>query len=57
MMAAGGGSHSPSSVPTWAAIIGLSKLLTKKEEEEINEVGTGTLPGVRGVLGGAGGEE
>lgn len=56
-MAAGGGSHSPSSVPTWAAMIGLSKLLTKKEEEEINEVGTGTLPGVRGILGGAGGEE
>lgn len=56
MMAAGGGSHSPSSVPTWEAIIGLSKLLTKKEEEEINEVGTGTLPEVGSVLGGVGGK-
>lgn len=55
MMAAGGGSHSPSSVPTWE-VIGLSKLLTKKEEEEINEVGTGTLPGVGSVLGGVGGK-
>lgn len=38
-MAAGGRSHSLSFMPTWAAAIGLSRLLTKKEEEEINEVG------------------
>lgn len=56
LMAAGGGSHSPSSVPTWASITGLSKLLTKKEEEEIKEVGTGTLPRLEGILGGAGGK-
>lgn len=30
----GEGSHSPSSMPTWAAVIGLSRLLTKRKKRK-----------------------
>jgi hypothetical protein len=32
-------------MPTWAAVIGLSKLLAKKEEKATNEVGAETFWG------------